>query len=105
MKTKFFLIASLLLIIPFITRADGGEGCFYMMDWYGREAWSIIFISLFWVIIIGGTVFFFHKKFMGKNIEAPPATTKSALEILQERYAKGEINKEQFEAVKKDIEK
>ncbi len=29
---------------------------------------------------------------------------KSAVQILKERYAKGEINREQFESLKKDLE-
>jgi hypothetical protein len=37
---------------------------------------------------------------LGKGKERPPD---SALEILRQRYARGEINKEEFETRKKDL--
>lgn len=34
----------------------------------------------------------------------PLASSESAAEILKKRYARGEISKEEFEAMKKDLE-
>jgi putative membrane protein len=54
---------------------------------------------LFWVLVIvvvvAGVRWFLAK---GKQTEE-----ESALEILRRRYARGEINKEEFEARKKDL--
>ncbi len=53
---------------------------------------------LFWILIILViivVVIFITKQFLRKK--------NSAIDILKERYAKGEINKEQFEQMKKDL--
>jgi putative membrane protein len=75
--------------------------------WYGM-GFGMIFMVLFWGLIIwaifallrgghgccGGHMGHHH----GEGREG------RALEILKERYAKGEISKEEFERMKKELE-
>ena len=67
-----------------------------MMDnWFGGG----IFMLLFWgVIIIGG--FFLVRYLMRQSQTAARVTENTALEILKQRYARGEINDEEFEKMK-----
>lgn len=69
--------------------ASGGMvGGFFMIIWWGAVIVGIILLVR-WLMALankGGVV------------------GKSAVDILKERYAKGEINKEEFEAKKKDLE-
>ena len=67
-----------------------------MMGWFGGG----IMMLLFWAAVIIFVVWLV-REVSGRNNEKP--NSNSALEILKERYAKGEINKEEFEAKKKDI--
>lgn len=62
-----------------------------------------IFSIIFWVIIIWAIVAFIGM--MSKHGEHWHMREKedSAMEILRQRYAKGEINKEEFEQRKKDL--
>lgn len=60
-----------------------------------------IFMILLWILIIIGIVYLF--KYLlesGKNSEKEGDR---AIEILKERYVKGEINKEEFEQKKKEL--
>lgn len=79
----------------------------YMMyDYYGygdsfypmHSGFGSIFMILTWVLIIWGIVslvkHFSHHPHDGHN---------HAIDILKERYAKGEITKEQYESMKKDL--
>lgn len=54
---------------------------------------------VFWVIVIM-LIVWAVKEVAGKNSRS---AGNNALDILKERYAKGEINKEEFESKKKDL--
>ena len=58
-----------------------------------------VFMVLFWGLVIYGLVLLFRKESMSGGSR----TKGGALEILKERYVKGEITKHQFEEMKKDI--
>jgi putative membrane protein len=79
---------------------DWGWGM-HPMGWMGGM-WGIgmMFMMLFfWVLIIAAIV-------LGVRwlmSEGKERRSDSALEILRQRYARGEINKEEFEAKKKDL--
>lgn len=80
----------------------GGDG-FMMGNFYspwGMTGLGGIGMLLIWVIVIVGIVLLV-KWLAGQQSMQSKGT--SALDILKERYAKGEINKEEFEVKKKDI--
>jgi len=59
---------------------------------------------LFWVLIIAGIIFI-AKWFLERNRGESDADKhlESALDILKKRYARGEIDRETYEQMKKDI--
>jgi len=68
--------------------------------WWG--AWGLgmmLMMLLFWVLVIVGLVVGI-RWLLGQRKES---RSDSALEILRQRYARGEINKEEFEAKKRDL--
>jgi putative membrane protein len=69
------------------------------MWWWGWGIGMMAMMFLFWVIFIVGLIVGI-RWLIGKGRERPPD---SALEILRQRYARGEINKEEFEARRKDL--
>ena len=65
--------------------------------WY--EGGSLLMV-VFWILVIIGIIFISKWSIdRGKG----KAEGDSALEILKKRYAKGEINKTEYEEKKKDI--
>lgn len=75
----------------------------YNSDWgYNMMggAFGGIVMLFFWILFIVFIVWII-KEVSGKNFNS--SSSSKALDILKERYAKGEINKEEFEAKKKDL--
>jgi putative membrane protein len=72
------------------------EGMTMMMDGMGMMMWGI---RLFVVIVVAAV-----KRLWGPKMRFLISDRENALEILKKRYAKGEIGKEEYERIKKDIE-
>jgi len=58
---------------------------------------------LVWVLLIVGIIALVKWLVTGTR-GAPPAAGRSALEILQERYARGEIDREEYRQKREDLE-
>src|SRR5690242_21932439 len=69
------------------------------MWWWGWGLGMMALMGLFWILVIIG--FIVGVRWLlgkGRHEKADPA-----LQILRERYARGEINKEEFETRKRDL--
>ncbi|BAO44383.1 SHOCT domain-containing protein [Thiolapillus brandeum] len=56
--------------------------------------WILFIVAVIWVI----------RAATSDNNSQPPASRDSALEILKTRYARGEINTEEYERMRREIE-
>jgi putative membrane protein len=79
----------------------------HWMDWgyRGFTGWPAligpIFMAILWVLIIIGMVFFI--RYMARAGRMPRGHEEDSLEILKRRYARGEIEKEEFEQKRNDL--
>ena len=66
---------------------------------------GLLLMLLFWGALIFLAVWLVKALFQGgRQSPAPPSSwAKNAREILDERYARGEITREQYELIKKDL--
>ena len=112
MKMKRTTLAVALIILPLITYGLASQANAQMMGpgmgsgMMGWGGWGMgwIFMITFWGLIIVGLIFLI-KWLAGLSRSRAPydKTHDSALEILKQRYAKGEINKDEFEEKKRDL--
>ena len=86
-------------------RSNGGWGMGpgMMGDW-GMGSFGMILMMIFWVLVIVGLVFLIKWLVQTTSSgKAPQQTGSRAVEILKERYARGEIDKAEFESKKRDL--
>ena len=132
MKKLFFLLSLVLMFFPMGVFACGEENEANMMGWnWGTGGgmmggWSTpfntnqsfqsmmgfgftplgafgwIFMILWWVLIVVAIVALV-RWLMRQSSDTERKGEKTALEILKQRYAKGEIDKQEFEEKKNDI--
>jgi len=70
---------------------------------WGGMGLGMIVMSLFWIMLIVALVMFLKSK-QDSGASSGPRQEKSALDILKERYARGEIGREEFEQKKRDLD-
>ncbi len=79
----------------------------YMMGGYTSSSWMfwgfaavrvLIFVGIIWLIVWA------IKRFTSGNTQSFSRKDDEALTIVRERYAKGEITKEQYDVLVKDLE-
>lgn len=77
---------------------------------FGMFGFGMLFMVLFWVLIIGGGAWLLVALVRSSQGQAAPrlfmpgrAADQAPLDILNSRYAKGEITKQQLEEMKRDI--
>ena len=58
-------------------------------------------MMLFWAVVLIALVLLISAVFSGRR---PSSHTESALEILQKRYARGEIDKDRFDAMRRELQ-
>ncbi len=103
------VLVAILIIVPLIFVLFGGwQGYGYgmmgpgMMGGFGGMWFMPILMIVFWGLVIWGIVA------LVRGVSSPGNTgasnpAESALEILKRRYARGEINKVEYEEKKKDL--
>lgn len=76
------------------------NGWGWHMGGFGMIIWLIILIAIIWLIVRliqknnGG----------GGESRQVPSQEESALDVLQKRYARGEITREEYQQMKQDLE-
>jgi|GEM_PF-458010 len=108
---KASLLESTFGVVPgaVLSQACSGSGCYgpgfgMMGPGFGYGGWGIfggVFMLLFWALIIVLAVYLIKHLAGDKKKD----TENEAMKILMERYARGEITKEELEKMKSDIKK
>lgn len=66
--------------------------------------WGWMFMGpVFWLIIIGLVVYALVSRQKRGTTQNYQETNETPLDILKKRYARGELNRDQFEQMKKDL--
>ncbi len=79
-----------------------------MMSWggyggYGMSVFGGLFMLLFWGLIVLGILFVVRRLWDKGQSGAGAGRGDAPLEVLKRRYARGEIGKEEYERIKRDL--
>ncbi len=102
------IIVAALIIVPSVVGAvsgwpDGGWGMMGpgMMGGFSWWWFMPIFFILFWGLVIWGIVALVRNQSESRGSDSSKAD--SALEVLKRRYARGEIDREEYAEKKRDL--
>ena len=77
----------------------GGYGMAYGNPWGGL--FLFIFMVVFLVMVVAGAMYLLRRTAHVPDRTKPSDT--NAVELLNQRYAKGEITRDEYRSIKKDI--
>jgi putative membrane protein len=79
---------------------------------FGFGGLGIVYMFIFWVAIIGLAVWLLSRLFPRETSNTSTRgtwrqteTPQSPLDIIQQRYARGEISKDEYEEMRRDLQK
>lgn len=72
--------------------------------WGWGMGFGMFGMVLFWALVIYGIVVLVRRS-GGSSAPSGPPTSKSAHDVLNERYARGEIDKREFDEKRRDLGK
>jgi putative membrane protein len=108
----FWAALALIALIVFSNEALAQWGRYYddwhmgpgMMGSWGMGWFGGVFMIVFWILILVGLVLVIKWLIQttGRS-KAGESTGHRALDILKERYARGEIDKSQYESMRRDL--
>jgi len=72
----------------------------------GFGGWTMmLFMEIFWVVIVGQAVWFLSALFPRSSTrDGSLQTGGSAVDILRQRYARGELTRAEYEQMRRDLE-
>jgi putative membrane protein len=102
-----FLIMVLIIVfmLPIAAFADV-EGCGFMWGWNHMMNFGFgggIFMMFIFAIVIGLIIYFVITN--TKSNRSAGGSNETSLDIIKERFAKGEISEEEFEKMKKTLKR
>ena len=102
---------SVILFSPTAALAEWGDNRSWhmgpgMMGGWGMGWFGGIFMMVFWILVLVGLVFLIKWLVQTTNrVKTDAGNSNRALEILKERYARGEIDTAEFETMKLELSK
>ena len=112
MQTRDVVIIGVAVVVGLllVTVLGGGMMGPGMMGWYGwgnqaMGPWWGIGMALFWIAVLAGLVGLVVWLVRGGTTAAagPGGSPSRAEEILRERYARGELTREEYERMRQDL--
>ena len=77
-----------------------------MMHGFGFGIGGLLLMVLFWIVLIAGAVWLIKMIFSGTSNRPGEDSGKNenAIDILNKRYARGELEREDYERMKADLQ-
>lgn len=75
-----------------------------MMTGFGMGLGGLLLMIVFWIVIIAAAIWLLSSLFPRTSTTRPQGNSESAIDVLKTRFARGEIGKEEFEAIRRDLE-